>query len=297
MERLNNQTRGALLIMGAGFLWGTTGIISKITYANTNVGPISLAWYRLIFAIPILAFVVRIKGYEISLTRREIALFACFGFISLTIFETLLFTSFLYTTVQHAAALLYTAPAFVAVLSWLILKERFTKAKVTAVALSILGAFLILGLVVGEPLFGSKTQIGDWLAIGSGLGYSSWYIFGKVLGKNRDPAVTSLLAMCFGAVFLFPIMVGIDGLRIPNSILAWQLVGTIGLIPTAAAYVLYLGGLRLMEATKASVFAIVEPVTAAILGFWFLHEMFTYISFVGFALIISSIILVSISRA
>jgi len=282
--------------MGAGALWGTVGIFSKITYAETNIGPISLAWYRLIFAIPVLAFLVRIKRYEISVTRREIVLFAVFGFISLTIFETLFFTSFFYTTVQHAAALLYTAPAFVAILSWLILKERMTKAKVTAVSLSILGAFLILGLVVGEPLFGSNTQIGDWLAIGSGLGYSTWYIFGKVLGKNRDPAVTSLLAMCFGALFLFPIMVGLEGVRIPNSILAWQLVGIIGLIPTATAYVLYLGGLKLIEATKASVFAIVEPVTAAILGFWFLHEMFSYISFVGFTLIISSIILISTSR-
>jgi drug/metabolite transporter (DMT)-like permease len=282
--------------MGAGFLWGTTGIISKITYAETNVGPISLAWYRLIFAIPTLALLVVIKRYKISLTMREAVLFACFGFCSLTVFETLLFTSFLYTTVQHAAALLYTAPAFVAVLSWLILKERFTKAKVAAVSLSILGAFLILGVVTGEPFFASKTQIGDLLAVGSGVGYSSWYIFGKVLGKKRDPAVTSLLAMCFGAVFLFPIMVGLEGIRIPNSLLAWQLVATIGIVPTAAAYVLYMGGLRLIEATKASVFAIVEPVSAAILGFWFFHEMFSYISFVGFALIISSIILISTSR-
>ena len=96
-------------------------------------------------------------------------LFACFGFCSLSIFETLLFTAFLYTTVQHATALLYTAPAFVAVLSWLILKEHFTKAKVAAVALSILGAFLTLGLVTGEPFFASRTQIGDWLAVGSGF--------------------------------------------------------------------------------------------------------------------------------
>lgn len=250
----------------------------------------------MIFAIPVLAILVRIKRYEISLTRREVVLFACFGFLSLTVFETLFFTSFFYTTVQHAAALLYTAPAFVAILSWLILKERFAKAKVVAVVLSILGAFLILGIVVGEPLFASRTQIGDWLAIGSGIGYSTWFIFGKILGKNREPAVTSLLAMCFGVVFLFPIMVGLEGLRLPNSLLAWQLVGMIGLLPTATAYVLYLGGLKLIEATRASVFAIIEPVTAAILGFLLLHEMFTYIAFVGFALIISSIILISLSR-
>jgi DME family drug/metabolite transporter len=295
-ETLDDQAKGAVLIMGAALLWGTTGIISKITFAETNVGPISLAWYRLLFAVPALGILVRIKGYKVSLTRREVGLFACFGFLSLSVFETLLFTSFFYTTVQHAAALLYTAPAFVAILSWLILRERLTKGKVIAVALSILGAFLILGVVVGEPLFASRTQIGDWLAIASGLGYSTWFIFGKVLGKNREPAVTSLLAVCSGAVFLFPIMAGLEGLRIPNSVWAWQLVATIGLVPTAAGYVLYLGGLKLIEATRASVYAIIEPVSAAVLGFLFLHEMFTYISFVGFALILSSIILISLSR-
>jgi len=293
---LNNQTRGALLIMAAAFLWGTTGVISKTAYAETNVGPISLAFYRLIFAIPVLAFLVRVKRYEVSLTLGEVGLFACFGFCSLSVFETLLFTAFQYTTVQHATALLYTAPAFVALLSWLILKEHFTKAKIAAVALSILGAFLILGLVTREPLFASRTQIGDWLAVGSGLAYSSWYLFGKVLGRSRDPAVTALLATCFGSIFLFPIMVGLEGIRIPGSMLAWQLVATIGVVPTAMAYVLYLSGLKLIDATKASVFAIIEPVTAAILGFWFFHEVFSYVSFVGFALIIGSIILISTDR-
>jgi DME family drug/metabolite transporter len=292
-ETLDDQAKGAVLVMAAAFLWGTTGIIAKFTYAQTNVGPISLAWYRLLFAVPVLGILIRLRGSKVSLTHHEVALFACFGFLSLSVFETLFFTSFFYTTVQHAAALLYTAPAFVAILSWLILKERMTKGKVVAVALSILGAFLILGIVVGEPLFASRTQIGDWLGIASGLGYSTWFIFGKVLGKNRDPIVTSFLALCFGAVFLFPIMAGLEGLRIPNSVLAWQLVAIIGLVPTATAYVLYLGGLKLIEATRASVFAIIEPVSAAILGFLFLHEMFTYISFVGFALILSSILLVS----
>ncbi len=283
--------------MGAAFLWGTTGIFSKITYAETTVGPIALAFFRLIFAIPALTLLVAIKRYEISLTKREIGLFAAFGFTSLTIFEALYFTSFAYTTVQHAAALLYTAPAFVAVLSWVILKERLNKPKVAAVALSILGAFLIVGVVRGEPIFASKTKIGDWLALGSGLAYSSWYIFGKVLGKNREAAVTSLLALCFGGVFLFPLMIGLEGLRLPQTFLAWQLVATIGIIPTAIAYVLYLRGLRLVDATKASVLAIVEPVTAGILGYWFFHEMLSYDSLVGFALIISSIVLVSSSKA
>lgn len=293
---MNNQVKGALLIMGAGLLWGTTGVISKITYAETNLGPISLAWYRLVLALPILSILTVVKRYRVSLTRREVALFCAFGFLSLTVFEALFFTSFAYTTVQHAAALLYTAPAYVAILSWLILKERLTRAKLTAVGLSILGAFLILGLARGEPLFASRTQIGDWLAMAAGLGYSTWFIFGKVLGKNREPAVTSMLAMFFGAVFLFPLMIGLEGMRIPQGGFAWEMAALLGLVPTASAYILYLAGLRLVDATKASVFAIVEPVSAAFFGFWFFKEILSYDSLIGFVLIVSSIILISMSK-
>ena len=279
--------------MCAGLSWGTMGLLGKIIYSTTNIGPISLALYRLFFAIPIFAALTIINGYDVSLTRREVVLFAAFGFCGLTVFEALYFTSFAYTTVQHAAALLYTAPAFVALLSWFILKEHLTRRKLVAVVLSVLGAFLVMGIVRGESLFASKTQIGDWLALGSGLAYSSWYIFGKILGKNREPAVTSLIALSFGALFLLPLTAGLEGIRVPNSLLAWGLLALVGLIPSTLAYLFYLGGLKLIDATKASVFAIVEPLSAAVLAFVFFHEILSYDSLLGFILIISSILLVS----
>ena len=292
---LNNQLRGALLVMGAGFLWGFMGILAKLAYTQ-SIGPISLAWFRLVVAVPILGAFLLIKRYQIRVSRHEIILFIGFGFCSLTVFEALYFTSYSYTTVQHAAALLYTAPAFVAILSRLILKEKFTRSKVTAVALSVTGALLIVGILRGQPLFGSTTQLGDWLAIASGLAYSSWYIFGKVLGQTREPAVTTFIAMVFGAILLLPVMLVFEGLHPPANMYGWELIAIVGLVPTAIAYVLYLTGLKLIDATKASVFAIVEPLTAAVFGYMLLQEMLSYDSIVGFILIISSIVLLARSE-
>jgi DME family drug/metabolite transporter len=293
---LNNRTKGALLVMGAGCLWGTFGILTKTAYALTTLGPISLALFRLIFAVPFLGVLIVAKRYRIAVSRGEVWLFVGFGFFSLTIFEALYFTSLAYTTVQHAAALLYTAPAFVAILSWFFLKERFTSRKIVAVVLSVVGAFLILGLLEKEPLFASRTQIGDWLALGSGLAYSTWYIFGKVLCRDREPAVTAFWGMCIGGVMLFPLAFVTEGLPIPQSLIGWELVAAVGIIPTALAYLLYLAGLKLIEATTASVFAIMEPLTSAILAFFLFQEILTYASLVGFALIISSILLISTTR-
>jgi DME family drug/metabolite transporter len=279
--------------MIAGCLWGTFGILTKTTYALTTLGPISLAWFRLIFAVPFLGFLIVVKRYRVSVSRGEVGLFLGFGFFSLTVFEALYFTSLAYTTVQHAAALLYTAPAFVAILSWFFLKEKLTARKIGAIVLSVLGAFLILGLVENEPLFASRTQIGDWLALGSGLAYSTWYIYGKVLCRNREPAVTAFLGMCIGGVMLFPLAFVTEGLQVPQSLTGWELVAAVGIVPTAMAYLVYLAGLKLIEATTASVFAIMEPLTSAILAFYLFQETLTYASLIGFGLIISSILLIS----
>jgi len=281
--------------MGAGFLWGFMGILAKLAYTQ-SIGPISLAWFRLVVAVPLLGAFLLVKRYQIRIRRHEIILFIGFGFCSLTVFEVLYFTSYSYTTVQHAAALLYTAPAFVAILSRLILNERLTRSKISAVVLSVLGALLIVGIMRGQPLFGSTTQLGDWLAIASGLAYSSWYIFGKILGQSREPAVTTFIAMIFGAVLLLPIMLVFEGLHPPTNMYGWELVVIVGLVPTSIAYVLYLTGLKLIDATKASVFAIVEPLTAAVFGYLLLQETLSYDSLIGFILIISSIILLARSE-
>jgi DME family drug/metabolite transporter len=146
-------------------------------------------------------------------------------------------------------------------------------------------------------LFSSKTQIGDWLAVGSGAAYSTWYIFGKVLGKNRNPAVTSLLGTCIGALMLFPLSITMGGLRVPQNPAGWAIIAAIGIIPTALAYLFYLAGLKLIEATKASVFAIMEPLTSAVLAYYFFQETLTFDSLIGFGLIVGSILLISTVRS
>lgn len=171
-----------------------------------------------------------------------------------------------------------------------------TPTKITAIVLSVLGAFLTLGLARNEPLFASRLQIGAWLALGSGVAYSTWYIFEKVLCRNREPAVTSFLGLCIGAAMIFPLAFALEGLRFPQTPTAWELVAAGGIIPTAMAYLLYLAGLKLIDATAASVFAIMEPLASPVLAFYFFQETLSYDLFLGFGLVIGSIILISTAR-
>jgi drug/metabolite transporter (DMT)-like permease len=117
-----------------------------------------------------------------------------------------------------------------------------------------------------------------------------------VLGRNRKAAVTSFFALFFGAVFFIPLVVTLEATQLPQTTLAWELVAAVGIIPTTMAYMFYLTGLKSVDPTKASVFAITEPIGAAMLAFLFFGETLNYDSLVGLALIISSILLISFSE-
>ena len=68
--------------MSAAFLWGMVGALLKITYSQTTIAPVSMAWFRLIFAIPFLGAFTLIRRYQVSLKMREVALFVMFGLFS-----------------------------------------------------------------------------------------------------------------------------------------------------------------------------------------------------------------------
>lgn len=53
---------------------------------------------------------------------------------------------------------------------------------------------------------------------------------------------------------------------------AVALLGYLGLVPTALAYVLYFTGLRTVETGSAALLALLEPLTAAVLGAVVLSE-------------------------
>ena len=62
---------------------------------------------------------------------------------------------------------------------------------------------------------------------------------------------------------------------------------------TVLAFSLYMTGVKLIGASKASLIACIEPVSAAIISYIWLEIKFIFIDFIGFVLIISCIFLLS----
>ncbi|HEX6940484.1 MAG TPA: DMT family transporter [Longimicrobiales bacterium] len=289
MTRAGGERRpllGGTMVLGAAALWGTLGIFARALYA-VGVAPLELASVRAAIGFVGLALWMLVRARRPRLRARDLPFFAAFGAISIALFEYAYFAAIERTTVAVAVALLYTAPAFVVVLSRLTGREAVGGARLVALAMVLAGVFLVTG-AMRLVLAGAAAVSPAALAYGllSGLTYGLYTIFGKRALDRYDPVETVLYAFAFGALALAVAAppwrpMAAHPAQLPTFLM-------LGLLPTLASYLLYIGGLRHLSAGAASILACAEPVVAAILGAAVLGERLGADQVAGIALILGA---------
>lgn len=294
------QTFGLLLMLGAGAAWGGIGPFTKLVYAaDPSVTPLTLALFRIDLAlVTYLAFLLLTgRRAALRIKKADLPYFALFGFSSITLLNLFYLTALTKTSIANAALLLYTAPAFVAPLAYLILGDRLPPRTLIAVGMAILGVAFVTEILRGGTLLTLASTQGDLLALGAGFAYATLYIFSRVRQDRYDEQTTLFYAVAFGALFLtaaaLPFNLG--QLLVVSQTFA-PIVG-LGLLSTALPYVLYAAAIKRVEATKASIAAIVEPLVAILLGNLLLGEQLSLYTAIGGALILGSILMISLERA
>jgi len=259
------------------------GPLSKLAFAS-GMDTVEVAFWRTTLAWFLFAGQAA-KNREIRIAWRDLPAVAGFGVVGIAG----LFGTYVVAVEAGGAALasvlLYTAPAWVALMSRLFLKEPMGGFKLAAVAATILG---VIGVSLG-PGHGGGTAIGG-RAIGfgllSGITYALYYIFGKYyLGRYKTPTLF-LYALPVGSLTLLPFVhftrPSLAG-AVPCLILAF--------FSTYASYSIYYAGLKRLEATRAAVVATMEPVMAGVLAYAMFGECFSSLGYAGAGLIIGSVLL------
>jgi len=274
---------GYAYVLCAAALWGLIGPLSKLSFA-AGMDTVEVAFWRATLAWVFFAGQA-IKNRETRIAPRDLPAVAGFGVAGIAG----LFGAYVVAVAAGGAALasvlLYTAPAWVALMSWLFLKEPMGGYKVAAVCATIAG---VAGVSLG-PGFSGQASFG-LKAIGfgllSGVTYALYYIFGKYyLGRYRTPTLF-LYALPVGALVMLPFV----HFTRPTWAGAVPCVA-LAIFSTYGAYSVYYAGLRRLEATRAAVVATLEPVIAAILAYSLFGECFGPIGYVGSGLIIASVLL------
>lgn len=281
--------RGLFYVLAAALMWGVIGIFAKEVLAQ-GVSALEIAFWRAAFGW-LLFLVHALVMRQARVTRSDLPALFGFGFICVTLFYGAYQIAIRDVGMALAAVLLYTAPAWVAFLSWLVLKEGMTPVKLVCVLMTIVG---VASISLGPKLMSGGTLAINSVGLGAGLlsgfTYALYYIFGKkYLYRYHTPTIF-VYALPFGAALLFPF---VDFQ--PKTGYAWIMLFLMAAVTAYGAFLAYYAGLRRLEATRASVIATFEPVVAAVFAYFLFNETFTLPGYLGSCLIIGAVILVVVS--
>ncbi|MBB0244673.1 EamA family transporter [Streptomyces alkaliphilus] len=297
--------RGLLYVIVAATAWGTAGAAAAVLFETSGLGPVALTFWRTLGGLVLLLALggltrrrslpaPAVPSVPARNRRRErIARVTVMG-LGLTVFQTAYFAGVQHTGLAVGTVVtLGAGPVLIALGARWWMGERLGGGG----ALAVLGA--LLGLVVlmsgGAHGAGTVSPLGVGFALMSATGYAVITLYTRWAGSrgvSADPRTTTLSSFAVCATCLLPL-----GLLEGRGLLplADALPETIGLmvymaaVPTALAYALYFAGLAVVRAATASIIALIEPLTAAVIAVVWLGEALSPATVTGTVLLLSAV--------
>jgi drug/metabolite transporter, DME family len=284
----------SILIAISAIMWGIIAIFVR-KLASLGFTPMEIVTIRVVTALLLLGIIGLLKyPGQMKIQIRDGKYFIGTGIFSIVLFNWCYFTSINQLSLSFAVILLYTAPAFVVVLSYLFLKESMDSMKIISVIGTLIGCILIAGINLKETP--SMNLVGILTGLGAGFGYALYTIFGKFALLKYRPFTVTFYTFLVASITL---LVFTDLFEKGNILFSKEVIlyGVgLGLFPTVLAYLFYTKGLERMESSKASIIATVEPVAATLLSVFLFKEDFGVLQFIGTAIILLSVILINLPK-
>lgn len=264
------SARGGFLAVVAGaVLWGTGGLAGSALAAG-GVPMATVAAYRLGVGggalLLLLTVAGRLRGVPWSgaLVRRVLVTAALAAVYQGCYFAAVGLSSVSLATVVALGA----APVLVAAATAVLARRPPAARTLLAVVLALAGLLLLVGLA-GT---GVDPRGGALLALGAAAAFAAVTMVNRTSAPGLDPLLLTALGFAGGGLLLVPLALAGGGALVPPGPTGWWLVLYLGLVPTALAWAAYFAGLRRVPATTASLVALLEPFTAALLSAALLGE-------------------------
>lgn len=285
------KTFASFNIILAAALWGGTGVFVRLL-SDAGLSPVQIAVIRVsVSAIIMLLYLLVKDARLLRIDPKHWIYFFGTGVLSLSFFNVCYFTAIQYSTLAVAAALLYTAPTFVMLLSVLVFHEPLSPRKLAALGMTFAGTVLVTGVLAGGA--GALEGKAILAGLGAGFGYALYSIFGKFAVNQYDPATVSFYTFIFGFMGLIPFAhmeSAVHLLLLPKTLVSSL---GIGVLCCMLPYLFYTIGLARVEPSRAAILAAAEPAVAAWLGVAFFHEALTLVKLLGMALILGAIVILN----
>ena len=282
--------QGILSVSMSAILWGTVGIATQAIYRQSDLTAITVGFYRLACAFPLVAFLCWkiVDRQNFYLSPRLFWKMMLIG-VMLALYQVCFFAAIGYVGVAVATLItLCTAPVLVSLISAVALKERLTGYTMISLAAALVGTVLLVGLPEDTAVKNDVVR-GVALALGSATGYALVTLMGRSIADTCHPIFSTTLAFGSGALFLFPLAAN-NAFSAAYSKEIWGLILYVGLLPTAVAYTLFFFGMRSIKASTASILTLLEPLTATLLAWIVFAEHLAPSGLIGAVLLLAAMV-------
>lgn len=184
------------------------------------------------------------------------------------------------------------SPVAVGLLGWLVFRERPERKWYLATLLAI-GGLVLLTLAANDSE--GFNVMGDVLAVLAAVSFASYLVFSRPLLAGRDPAQIVTLILLLGGAVLFPVLLW----QPPGWVLSGRglaVTADLAILTSALYFWLVFYGMRRTSAAVTSTLGLAEPLCAALLGIFLLHEPYNGLTVAGLLTIFISMVVLIVPR-
>ena len=289
-----HAVRGLALIALAAISWGTTGAVTTILVARAGATPLVIGAVRMAIAGVLLVAAAGLLGGARGAAPADRWRCVLAGVCNAG-FQAAYFTSVTLTGIAIAALIaICSAPILIAALAAVLLGERLTARLGVSLALGVGGTTL---LIVGPRATGAAPPLaaGVAFALLAGLAYALYVVVAKSAVARMAPLPVAAWTFATAAVVMAPALLQHGAAR--QVELGWPGLLYLGTVTTAGAYAIYTVGLRHVPAGAAGVAALLEPLTATVLGVIVFGERLGVAGWIGATLLLAALVVLSRARA
>lgn len=294
----NNSTMNSKL---KGYLWGAIGgatygmnPLFTLPLYQEGMSPDSVLFFRYLFAIPILALMMKFTHVDFKITIREIPPLAFMG-IMFALCSLTLFQSYNYMDAGIASTILFLYPILVALIMTFIFKEKLSPVTIFCLLMATAG----IGLLYKGEDGATLSLVGTILVIISALTYAIYIVgINRTRLKKMNTIKVTFYVLLFGWS-LFAVRSMMDGgIQSPpaDKWFLWGNLLALGLLPTAISLLTTTIAIQHIGSTSTAILGALEPATAIFFGITVFNETLTFRETCGLVLIIVAVCIVVIAR-
>lgn len=289
-------TRGYLLAIIPAIFWGVSGTFCQYLFQQKQFNPEWLVTIRLLAAgFILLAFAVLKKQniWQVWKNKTDVLQILVFSTAGMAAVQYTYFAAIYASNAATATVLQYIGPAMIAIYLAMRYRKAPTFFETTAIILAITGTFLLV--THGSLHTLSMSGKAFFWGIISAVALAFYTLYPLRLLKRFPSTVIVGWGMFIGGIAFSFVH---DPFEVPGiwDVSSISMIVFIVLFGSLFAFYAYLVSVQYIGATRASLLACVEPLSAAFFAVAWLHVPFGVFDWSGTFLILSTVILLALEK-